>query len=111
MILMLDSGVSLFLRCVMIDAEVATGRVWQVRQDVVLGNFDDAVLHIFGMHELHFAQHARFFQQDRANKAIKVTTCEETKFPVLIHVLLPNVFDCLNSRLPTRTAPRAITKT
>ena len=56
-----------------VEHKVRTLDIWQIRQDVARPDFDQAVLHILGMHELDVIDEIEVLEQHSANEAIEVT--------------------------------------
>ena len=67
-------------RQVVIEDQAGTGNVGQIGGDVAFGDFDLAVLHILGMHELDFVDHLQFVEQNSADQTIEITAGNQTVF-------------------------------
>jgi hypothetical protein len=64
----------------MVETKMAAPHVRQIREDVVFGYLDFAVLHILGMDKFDGAQYAHFFQKDGADQAVKIAASQESEF-------------------------------
>jgi hypothetical protein len=63
---------------VVVEGERDLGAVGQVGGDVVLGELDLAVLHVFGMDEEDVLQDAQLLEQGGAHQPVKIRTGHQT---------------------------------
>ena len=96
------------LAVVVVEDQVRGRRVREVGEDVALGDLDDAVLHVLGVHEGDLVDHAELLQQDGADEAVEVAAGHE---PVLGgHEVLFSLGALARPSLVGRTPARDVTR-
>ncbi len=91
------------LALVVVEGQTDAGRVGQVGRDVALGQLDQTVLDILGVHELDLVEHLQLLQQRGTNQAVEITAGNKT---ALLNGLRGHALDPLERCLIPRSPPR-----
>ncbi len=69
----------------MVESQMHPVHIGQVGGDVAVGDGDDAVLHILGMHELDVVDHLKMLEQHGADQAVEIAAGDKTEFGLAGH--------------------------